>query len=124
MTLKSLLRGKTAEQQAVKYLKNHGLKVLEKNKRYPCGELDIVAADKNTHLFVEVKYRSNAEFGGANEMISASKQAKLVKAAKLWLQENDPQFEKACRFDVIAIDNSQNERSLTWVKNAFTPELW
>ena len=124
MGLRSLLRGKSAEQSAIRYLKKQGIKILDQNKRYACGELDIVGCEQDTHLFVEVKYRSRSEFGTANEMISKAKQVKLTRAAKLWLQENDPTHTKACRFDVIAIDQSQTHHQIEWVKNAFYPELW
>jgi putative endonuclease len=126
MGLKSLLHGRSAEQQAARYLRKHGVKVLEKNRRYKCGEIDIIALDNQHHLFVEVKFRADSRFGTASEMISTGKQTKLVKAAKLWLQENDPDFSRGCRFDVIAISRSNDSKtdSIEWIKNAFTPELW
>ena len=126
MALKSLLHGKTAEQEAARYLKKQGIKVLEKNRRYKCGEIDIIATDQQNHLFVEVKFRSSSDYGMANEMVSQSKQAKIVKAAKLWLQEKDPEFDLGCRFDVITIDQNakSNSNRIEWLKNAFAPELW
>lgn len=130
------MRGKSAEQRAASLLRKNGLKILAQNVRYKCGELDIIASDDETHLFVEVKYRANEDWGKPTEMVSPSKQAKLAKAAKLWLQENDPNFEKSCRFDVIAMTAAENtstvknkksrkpSENIQWVKNAFTPELW
>ena len=127
MNLTGLLRGKKAEEQAASYLQNQGLIILAKNARYKCGEIDIIAIHKDTHVFVEVKYRKNNHHGESSEMVSASKQAKVAKASKLWLQENDPNFEKGCRFDVIAITKGHKDReelNIQWIKNAFTPELW
>lgn len=124
MALKSLLNGQKAEQLAAKYLRKQGVRILDRNKRYACGELDIVASDGISHIFVEVKYRTSTEFGSASEMVSKGKQMKLVRAAKLWLQENDPSETKACRFDVIAINDSKSLDGIEWIKNAFTPELW
>lgn len=127
MSLTSLLRGKSAEALAASYLRKQGLKILAQNKKYKCGEIDIVATDKEDNIFVEVKYRSDSSHGSSAEMVSQSKQAKLAKSAKLWLQENDPQFAKGCRFDVIAINKdtaAKNQDNIEWLKNAFTPELW
>jgi len=87
------------------------------------GELDIIAEDDHSLVFVEVKYRSNASYGTAAEMVNTQKQARLQKAALKWMQENDPKMQKACRFDVIAITNKvnsdKNYDDLEWIKNAF-----
>lgn len=124
MALIGNLRGKRAEQAAEKYLKKQGLKIVERNRRYPCGEIDIIAADSNTHIFVEVKFRSDSRHGDALEQVFAAKQIKLARAAKRWLQEHDPHFQRACRFDVIAIDREGSKTATRWIKNAFSPELW
>ena len=115
--------GTRAETQAQRFLKQQGLTILGKNKRYKCGEIDLIAMDADTTIFVEVKYRKNADFGAATEMVSTAKQTKIGRAAKLWLLEEDPQFSRACRFDVIAIQGAQAD-DIHWLKNAFSPELW
>jgi len=127
MGLKSLLQGKQAERIAARYLRKQGLTLLALNQRYKCGEIDIIAKDADNHIFVEVKYRSNSSHGKPAEMVSRNKQAKLVKAAKIWLKKNDPHFASGCRFDVIAItaDGKTNKgEDIQWLKNAFSPEPW
>lgn len=127
MGLKSLLQGKQAEQRASRYLRKHGLVIVAQNQRYKCGEIDIIAKSAYSHIFVEVKYRGENSRGESAEMVSRDKQLKLTRAAKLWLQENDPNFTFGCRFDVIAISpskNASNDEGIQWIKDAFAPELW
>jgi len=77
-------------------------------------------------VFVEVKYRKNNAYGGAINAISALKQKKIISAAQFFLQKNNLNPEnQACRFDVIAIegsDESNNGKSqqIHWLKNAFS----
>lgn len=127
MGIKSLLQGKQAEHRAKHYLRKQGLSIVAQNQRYKCGEIDIIAKDTHSHIFVEVKYRCDNSRGESAEMVSRDKQIKLTKAAKLWLQENDPNFAMGCRFDVIAIASNKtpgNSEDIQWLKNAFAPELW
>ena len=113
-----LIKGKDAESAAAAFLKKQGLKILSKNQRYTVGELDIIAEDQSGIVFIEVKYRSNPSFGSAAEMVSSQKQARLQKAASLWMQKNNPNMEKPCRFDVIAISDPDYKK-IEWIKNAF-----
>lgn len=113
-----LVSGKRAENLAASFLKKHGVKILSRNTAYPTGELDIVAEDHQSIIFVEVKYRRDASYGTASEMVSASKQKKLRNTALLWMQEHDPNMLKASRFDVIAISN-KDHKQIDWIKNAF-----
>ena len=127
------MKGKDAETAAVLFLKRQGLKIISRNKSYKFGELDIIAEDKQGFVFVEVKYRSNPSRGTAAETVNRQKQHRLQKAALMWLQEQDPNAQKPCRFDVIAIsgqnrsdddaankDGSNGKYSkIEWLKNAF-----
>lgn len=132
-----LIKGKNAESAAAAFLKKQGLKIIAKNKVYKSGEIDIIAEDKQSLVFVEVKYRSNSAYGTAAEMVNPKKQLKLQKAALAWMQENDPGMQKPCRFDVIAISgNNHSDKTVSaatapdenpdhpyhnmeWIKNAF-----
>ncbi|MEY8702206.1 YraN family protein [Francisella philomiragia] len=108
--------GNKAEAQACKYLKSQGLQIIAQNfKALPYGEIDIIALDQSTLVFIEVKYRSRTKFAKAEEMLTYSKQQKLINAANIFLQQN-PNFEDyECRFDLIAI----NKEDINWIKNAF-----
>jgi len=109
--------GALAEQLAAQYLQQHGLKLLQANYRCRFGEIDLILQDGDTHVFVEVRLRSSAAFGGAAASIDARKQAKLVRAAKHYLaalQRLPP-----CRFDAILMQATDINK-IEWIKNAFS----
>ncbi len=107
------------EQQARRLLEKAGLTFVAANVRFRVGEIDLIMRDRATWVFVEVRYRRNALFGGAAASVTRNKQRKLLKAAALWLNGRRTSFESAdCRFDVIAITGAQ----IDWLPNAFTAE--
>lgn len=107
-------RGQLYEQQALRYLEQQGLTLLERNYRTSLGELDLVMQDSGCTVFVEVKFRQTQAFGGAVAAVTPAKQQKLRRAAALYLQQHG---QRHCRFDVIAI--CADPADLCWVKNAF-----
>jgi len=124
--------GQWAELEAIKLLQSKGYKILNVNFYSQFGEIDIVATTLNELVFVEVKARAPTQFGQAFEVVSLSKQKKLVKTALKFLQEH-PQYEQYyCRFDVIGFDLHRKiaknvQQDLTqisydqaWIENAFT----
>ncbi|AIT09285.1 hypothetical protein LO80_04420 [Candidatus Francisella endociliophora] len=109
--------GNKAEEQACRFLKFQGLQILFQNfKALPYGEIDIIALDKNILIFVEVKYRKKTNFAKAEEVLTFSKQQKLINTANIFLQQNLEFENYQCRFDLIAI----NEEDINWIKDAFT----
>lgn len=107
------------EQQARRLLENAGLTFVAANVRYRAGEIDLIMRDRKTWVFVEVRYRRNALFGGAAASVTRSKQQKLIHAAALWLRSRNRSLETTdCRFDVVAITGTQ----VDWLSNAFTAE--
>ncbi len=112
--------GMAAEQQALDFLLNEGLSLLARNWRCKRGELDLVMLDRDTVVFVEVRYRLHAGFGGALGSIDARKQEKLSLAAQYFLQQESHWANHPCRFDVIALQGSGHSgQPLDWLKNAF-----
>ncbi|NIF25993.1 YraN family protein [Pantoea sp. Tr-811] len=112
--------GQAAESQALDYLQGQGLQLLARNWRCKGGELDLVMLDADTVVFVEVRYRLHAGFGGALGSIDGRKQKRLVLAATLFLQKEARWASYPCRFDVVALQGSQHAgRPLQWLKNAF-----
>ncbi len=109
--------GQYYEEVAVKYLKNQGLERIEANFNCRYGELDIIMADADVVVFVEVKYRRSKGFGGAIAAVSRAKQRKLVKTAQYYMQCHQLS-NKPARFDVIAI-NGDGDDNIQWIKNAF-----
>lgn len=94
--------GAWAEEAAFQMLVANGYRVVERNYRCKIGELDIVAYDHTTLVFVEVRSRSDAEHGYAAEMVGRKKQRRVARVAELYLLERDPVYTVA-RFDVVAI---------------------
>lgn len=109
-------RGKDAENLAADYLQRAGLKLVARNYRCRYGEIDLIARDGETLVFVEVRMRSSDRFGGAAASITATKRAKLVRAARHYIANvaQPPQ----CRFDALLVNGQ--ERSIEWLKSAFT----
>jgi putative endonuclease len=112
--------GQAAETQALEYLQGQGLQLLTRNWRCKGGELDLVMLDADTVVFVEVRYRLHADFGGALGSIDGRKQKRLVLAATLFLQKEFRWANHPCRFDVVALQGSRHAgQPLQWLKNAF-----
>lgn len=108
--------GKSAEDLAAEFLAQQGLKIIARNVRNRYGEIDIIAQEKDTLLFVEVRLRQSTAFGGAAASITAAKQKRLHAAASLYLSERVDQ--PACRFDAILFD-ALDVRRIKWLRNIF-----
>lgn len=104
------------EELACQHLKANKCTLIHRNKTYRDSELDIIARDNNTLLFIEVRYRKKHQFGSALESITHTKVARIKKAAQRFLQENKKYQHFSCRFDVITFDGSE---TADWIKNAF-----
>ena len=110
--------GKIGEEAAVRALRNNGYKIIARNYRTKLGEIDIIAKDKDTFCFVEVKTRSSDKFGLPSEAVSEAKQKQIAKAALVYLKENKLLEQKA-RFDVVSVLNSKEGQKIDLIKNAF-----
>ena len=77
--------------------------------------------DKQSLVFVEVRYRKQSKFGSGAESITISKQRKLIKTANHYLQKNSGTIQFAARFDVISMspDNKSKKSKIDWIKDAF-----
>jgi putative endonuclease len=112
--------GDIGETLAQQYLTDQGLSIIDKNFHCRFGEIDIIATDQASIIFIEVKYRKKNDFGGAISAVSVKKQQKVTKSARIYLQQQQlNEYNTACRFDVVAIDGSIEENNITWIKNAF-----
>lgn len=106
---------------ARRYLEKNQLHFITQNFHAKTGEIDLIMKDKNTFVFVEVKYRSSENYGMAQEMVTWAKQKKLQKTALLWLLKNKLEIEHTSfRFDIVAIHNKGKE--INWIKSAITEE--
>ena len=112
--------GKRGEDLAAAYLIKAGYRILCRNYRAPEGEIDLIAEQKGTLVFVEVKSRSSDLFGEGYEAVNTAKQKKLRRLALFYLQEHGKSY-RQMRFDVLSLLLSRNGelRSLKHFKGAF-----
>ncbi len=99
--------GAWGEETAARFLTDKGYRILDRNWHAPHGELDIVAQDGETLVFVEVKARRRHDFGRPEEAITPAKQRKLRETAWAYLQVHDL-VEADFRFDVVALDQARS----------------
>ncbi|MGB7816218.1 MAG: YraN family protein [Methylotenera sp.] len=107
--------GLEAEKLAATFLMNHGLKLVAQNYHCRFGEIDLIMMDAETLVFIEVRLRSNSQFGSAASSITPQKQKKLILTAQHYLQQHG---QGACRFDAILM-NKNNLQNIEWIRNAF-----
>ena len=103
------------EKIAANYLKEKGLLIKEMNYRCRSGEIDLIACDGLSVVFVEVKYRSSDSMGDAIESVGYWKRKNISRVAKFYLMTHYQTIDVSCRFDVVAI----NGKRIKWLKNAF-----
>lgn len=111
--------GKAGEKVALRYLKDNKYKIVAANFRLFRGEIDIVAYDKRTLVFIEVKTRKSTDFGLPEESVTGAKQEQIKKIAQGFLTKNNL-HETECRFDVVSITLDESKGySIRHIKNAF-----
>jgi putative endonuclease len=118
VTLRNQQLGRIGEELAVAELERRGYVILARRYRTRCGEIDIVAENEGTLVFVEVKARATAEFGTAAEAVTRHKQLKLVAMATDYLARAKL-WNRPCRFDVVAIDDCETNPRIVVYRNAF-----
>lgn len=108
--------GFDAEARAADLLEARGLHVVERNVRFRGGEIDLVARDGDAWVFVEVRARAGAAWGGAAASVGPHKRRRIVLAAQLYLLRRFGQRAwPACRFDVVAFEAGEPR----WIRGAF-----
>ena len=113
-----LLRGEQAEAASLRFLRRQHMKLVKKNFRCPQGEIDLIMQDSKALVFVEIRYRSNPNFGDGADSVDFRKQKKLIHAANVYLQSNPA--DQPCRFDVVAVSRDQQDHwQFRWIKDAF-----
>ena len=116
-------RGNLAESAARDALLRAGLREVASNANYRGGELDLVmldpGRDSDTLVFVEVRYRSSAAFGGGAASVDIGKRRKLVHAAQSFLGQHRQYSNLPCRFDVVEADGDPQAPRINWLRDAF-----
>lgn len=120
MSLLRKLLGRSGEDRAARHLYDRGYRILERNFRTAHGELDIIALDRDTVVFIEVKTRSGEAYGAPELAVDRRKQERMVKAALGYLKQKQL-HQMACRFDVVAISGS-GPKDIQLIRQAFEME--
>ena len=110
--------GHRGETLAARYLKKAGYRIIETNYRTRLGEIDIIAKDGDTIVFVEVKTRASVHFGSPKWAVTPKKQRKISMVALTYLKDKNQNAARA-RFDVVAVISSRDKPQVEIVKNAF-----
>ncbi len=128
-TLDRRRRGAAVEAAARAHLLQAGLRDVAANASYRLGELDLVMLDESRLdagrrdgamlVFVEVRYRRDARYGGGAASVDLGKRRKLVRAALLFLASHREFANAACRFDVVEADGDPDAPRLNWLRDAF-----
>jgi putative endonuclease len=105
--------GLAGENAAERLLARHGLEIVARNYRTRLGEIDLIAREGATLVFVEVRSRASDRFGGAIESITAAKRRRIVAAARHFLSTLTR--EPPCRFDVVTLEAGEP----AWLRGAF-----
>lgn len=108
-------RGEAAESLAADFLRAQGLAISRRNYRCRFGEIDLIAREGTTLVFVEVRQRRSESYGGAAASITAGKRARLLAAARYYLAGR--RSLPPCRFDAVLIRGDPPQ--IEWIRNAF-----
>lgn len=115
--------GSDAEARAARFLQKKGLVILNRNYSVRTGEIDLIARDGSTLVFVEVRHRASQRHGSGAESVTHFKQQRIIKAARYYLQQHYATSNDLppCRFDVVSSStpNAGDRATLEWIKNAF-----
>jgi putative endonuclease len=120
MVMSRYKKGKEGERAAAEYLSSSGIKILDRNFRCPLGEIDLVAKDGKTTVFVEVRARQADGICSPEESITMYKRRRLTRAA-LWYLKQRGLLDSPARFDVVAVRWNGEEPEINWIVNAFEP---
>lgn len=118
MSKETLSLGKRGEEAALGLLKKNGYRIIARNYKTKMGEIDIIARDRDSLCFVEVKTRSSQNFGQSSEAVVGLKQRRIAKTALCFLKENNLLSRRA-RFDVVSVSCAKGQEKLDLIKNAF-----
>ena len=103
MTRDSRSIGQAAEAYAAEFLRRRGYRIVASNVRYRLGEIDLIADDRGTLVFVEVRARKPGRFGTALETLTRTKRARVVRAVETYLVGENVSPSRPIRIDVVAV---------------------
>jgi putative endonuclease len=111
--------GQRGEDVALTYLQKKGYVVLERNFRSPFGEVDIVARDKDTLVFVEVRTGGRGRIHDPEETVGPRKQLRIGRTALFYMKRHRLEDQWAARFDVVAVEEGEKGLEVRHIEDAF-----
>lgn len=117
--MQSKARGYHAERAAARYLETQGLRIHTSNFSCRAGEIDLIAVEDDSLVFVEVRARRTGSLVDGVDSVSGNKQKRLIRAARFYLHRHGLN-ECFCRFDLVAVTiQPSNHYDFEWIRNAF-----
>ncbi|MFH1854349.1 MAG: YraN family protein [Candidatus Omnitrophota bacterium] len=124
MTFERLKTGKRGENLARIFLEQQGYRIIERNYRTRCGEIDIIGIDKDCVSFVEVRTGNAKRFALPEDSINKRKQNQIAKSALLYIKRKQIE-DQDCRFDVVCVEGVNSDSpKIRLIKNAFELDTW
>ncbi|MCD0469591.1 YraN family protein [Flavobacterium sp. JAS] len=113
--------GKKGEDLAVKYLRQNGYKILNRNWTFQKAEIDIIAQKDSIIAIIEVKTRSSLDFGSPQDFVKPKKIQLLIKAVNAYINDREMDFDEnlEIRFDIIAIHKNGETFAIEHLTDAF-----
>jgi len=118
--MKTRERGQWGEERAARFLKKKKYRIISKNYSSRYGEIDLIARDRDTVVFIEVKTRGGSAYGRPGEAVDYAKQRKMIKTAMTYIQENKlDEQDVGFRFDIVEVLYSDTGYRIEHIENAF-----
>jgi putative endonuclease len=111
--------GSRWEDAVLAYLQRAGLTLIARNFTCRYGEIDLIMRERDQIAFIEVRYRGDPMHGDGTVSVGAGKQAKLARAAAVFLQRNPVLAAMTCRFDVVGCSGTPATPVFDWTRGAF-----
>jgi putative endonuclease len=111
--------GAAWEDAVLEHLRRHGLALVARNYNCRFGEIDLVVRDRDALVFVEVRYRDNADHGSGTLSVGPAKRGKLIRTAAIFLQAHPQLAALPCRFDVVGCSGALARPVFEWTRSAF-----
>lgn len=118
MSRRGIELGRLCEEEAARFLKKQGYRILERNYRSVFGEIDVIAEEKGYLVFVEIKSRSSPLFGPPHLRVTKKKRENIIRSAQSYLKRHGL-TDSDCRIDVVTVSLDKEKGRIELIKDAF-----
>jgi putative endonuclease len=112
--------GQSIELEAARWLEQRGLRIVQRNFCIVGGEIDLIAREQATLVFVEVRYRRDPGALRAIDSVGPRKRRLLLRCAQAWLAQHPADARRPCRFDVVGVEGERKALRFEWIRDAFS----